>query len=96
MVGSKRILYLFYWFEFTQLSRLKGGELMVGAKAIPFQEVLNLSINIRKRLKKEANGFEQLEELKTTNPKLAQLIVDLDWTLTNWGYQIVRASTKKY
>jgi len=68
----------------------------VAAKAIPFQEVLNLSINIRQRLKKEANGFEQLEELKATNPKLAQLIVDLDWTLTNWGHQIVRVSTKKY
>ena len=96
MVGSKRTFYLFYWFEFTQLSKYKGGELTVAAKAIPFQEVLNLSIIIRQRLKQEAKGLDQLEELKTTNPKLAQLIVDIDWTLTNWGHRIVRASTKKY
>lgn len=59
-------------------------------KAVPFPEVLKLSIIIRQRLKKEANGPDQLEELRVTNPKLAQLIVDLDWTLTNWGHQIVK------
>ena len=90
MVGSKRILYLFYSLEFTQLSITKGRELTVAVKAIPFQEVLNLSIIIRQRLKKEARGSDQLEELKATNPKLAQLIVDIDWTLTNWGHQMVK------
>ena len=67
----------------------------MAAKAIPFQEVLNLSIIIRQRLKREANGPDQFEELKATNPQLAQLIVDLDWTLTNWGHQIVGTATKK-
>jgi hypothetical protein len=66
----------------------------MAAKAIPFQEVLNLSIIIRQRLKKEANGSDQLEELKATNPKLAQLMVDIDWTLTNWGHQVVKAAMK--
>lgn len=59
-------------------------------KAVPFPEVLELSIIIRQRLIKEANGPDQLEELKVTNPRLAQLIVDLDWALTNWGHQIVK------
>jgi len=66
----------------------------VAANTISFQEVLNLSIIIRERLKKEANGSDQLEELKATNPKLAQLMVDIDWTLTNWGHQVVKAATK--
>jgi len=66
----------------------------VAANTISFQEVLNLSIIIRQRLKKEANGSDQLEELKATNPKLAQLMVDIDWTLTNWGHQVVKAATK--
>ena len=64
-------------------------------KAIQFQEVINLSIIIRQRLKREANGPDQLEELKVTNPKLAQLIVDPDWALTNWGHQIVRGTPTK-
>jgi hypothetical protein len=68
----------------------------MAAKAIPFQEVLNLSIIIRQRLKKEANGSDQLEKLKATNPKLAQLMVDIDWTLTNWGHQVVKAATKNF
>ena len=67
----------------------------MAAKAIPLQEVLNLSIIIRQRLKREASGPDQLEELKATNPKLMQLIVDLDWTLTNWGHQIIGTTTKK-
>jgi len=66
----------------------------VAANTISFQEVLNLSIIIRQRLKKEANGSDQLEELKATNPRLAQLMVDIDWTLTNWGHQVVKAATK--
>ena len=66
----------------------------MAANTISFQEVLNLSIIIRQRLKKEANGSDQLEELKATNPKLAQLMVDIDWTLTNWGHQVVKAATK--
>ena len=66
----------------------------MAANTISFQEVLNLSIIIRERLKKEANGSDQLEELKATNPKLAQLMVDIDWTLTNWGHQVVKAATK--
>lgn len=66
----------------------------MAANTISFQEVLNLSIIIRQRLKKEANGSDQLEELKATNPRLAQLMVDIDWTLTNWGHQVVKAATK--
>lgn len=64
-------------------------------KAIQFQEVINLSIIIRQRLKKEANGPDQLDELKVTNPKLAQLMVDIDWALTKWGHEIVRGAQRK-
>ena len=59
-------------------------------KAIPIQEVLNLSTQIRARLKKEAKGADLLEELKQKDPRLAQLIVDVDWILTNWGHQVVK------
>lgn len=64
-------------------------------KAIPIQEVLNLSIIIRQRLKKEANGQDQLEELNETNPRLVQLMVDIDWALTKWGHEIVRGAPRK-
>lgn len=62
------------------------------AKAVPIQQVLNLSILIRQRLKKEANGPDQLDELKVQNPRLAQLMVDIDWTITHWGHRLVRAT----
>ena len=74
------------------LNNKKGGELTMAANAISFQKVLNLSVIIRQRLKKEANGSDQLEKLKATNLKLAQLIVDIDWALTNWGHQVVRTT----
>ena len=61
-------------------------------KAIPIQEVLNVSTQIRARLKKEANGADLLEELKQKEPKLAQLIVDVDWILTSWGHQVVKGA----
>jgi len=66
----------------------------VTAKAIPIQKVLELSILIRQRLKKEANGPDQLDDLKVQNPRLAQLMVDIDWTLTHWGRRVVRGATK--
>ncbi len=59
-------------------------------KAIPIQAVLSLSIQIRDRLKKEANGADLLDELKQKEPRLAQLIVDVDWILTSWGHQVVK------
>jgi hypothetical protein len=69
-------------------SRKEGGEDVV--KAISIQEVVNLSTQIRARLNKEANGADPLEELKQKEPRLAQLIVDIDWILTSWGHQIVK------
>jgi len=62
----------------------------LAVKAVPIQEVLNLSTQIRSRLKKEAGGAEKLNELKETNPRLVQLMVDIDWILTSWGHQIVK------
>jgi hypothetical protein len=59
-------------------------------KAIPIQKVVNLSTQIRTRLKKEANGEDLLEELKNKEPRLAQLIVDVDWILTSWGHKVVK------
>ncbi len=59
-------------------------------KAIPIQQVLSLSTQIRDRLKKEAKGADLLEELKQKQPRLAQLIVDVDWILTCWGHQVVK------
>jgi len=61
-------------------------------KAIPIQEVLNLSTQIKARLKKEANGPDLLDELKENEPRLAQLIVDVDWILTSWGHKVVRGA----
>ncbi len=58
-------------------------------KAIPIQAVISLSTQIRDRLKKEANGADLLDELKQKEPRLAQLIVDVDWILTSWGHQVV-------
>ncbi len=59
-------------------------------KAIPIQQVISLSTQIRERLKKEANGADLLDELKQKEPRLAQLIVDVDWILTCWGHQVVK------
>ncbi len=61
-------------------------------KAIPIQQVLSLSTQIRERLKKETNGADLLEELKQKDPRLAQLIVDVDWILTSWGHQVVKGA----
>jgi hypothetical protein len=59
-------------------------------KAVSIQEVLNLSTQIRGRLKKEARGPNVLDELKETNPRLVQLMVDIDWIMTSWGHQIAK------
>ncbi len=61
-------------------------------KAIPIQQVISLSTQIRDRLKKEANGADLLDELKQREPRLAQLIVDVDWILTSWGHQVVKGA----
>jgi hypothetical protein len=58
-------------------------------KAIPIQEVLNLSTQIRARLKKEI-GAEDLDDLKEKEPRLVQLAVDVDWILTDWARQVVK------
>jgi hypothetical protein len=62
----------------------------LAVKTVPIQEVLNLSTQIRGRLKKEASGPEVLDELKKGNPRLVQLMIDIDWILTSWSHQIVK------
>jgi hypothetical protein len=62
----------------------------MAVRAVPIEEVLNLSTQIRGRLKKEAGGPDMLKELKETNPRLVQLMVDIDSILTSWGHQIVK------
>ena len=48
---------------------MKGGRGENVVKAVPIQEVFNLSTQIRARLKKEANGVDLLEELKQKEPR---------------------------
>ena len=58
-------------------------------KAIPIQEVLELSTKIRARLKKEL-GPSELDQLKVKEPRLVQLAVDLDFIITSWSHQIMK------
>lgn len=64
-------------------------------KAIPIQQVISLSTQIRERLKKEANGPDLLDELKQNEPRLAQLIIDIGWILTKWGHETVKGGMVK-
>ena len=62
--------------------------------AIAADAVLDLATRIRGRLKKEARNQEVTEELAKSNPKLAQLVVDVDWILTDWAHKTVRKGAR--
>ena len=57
---------------------------------IKIEDALDLAGRIRGRLRKEANGPELVEELKEKNPRLAQVLVDVDWIITDWGHKLAR------
>jgi len=62
-------------------------------KAIPIEAVLDLATQIRARFKKEI-GPEDVDDLKQKEPRLVQLMVDVDWILTNWAHNLVKANSK--
>jgi hypothetical protein len=62
--------------------------------AIEAGAVLDLATRIRGRLQKEARNQEMAEELAKSNPKLAQLVVDVDWILTDWAHKTVRKGAR--
>jgi len=62
---------------------------------VEMKRVVEMTEQIRERIKKEAKDLKELEELHSKNPGLARLCEDIDGIIDSWAWEQLGAEVNK-